>query len=191
MHSARINLLPFECQRARRREYFVRVAIVSIVLATVLIGIAALLLVPTYLFLSGEIAAKKTRLADTESSLHSLNEDELAARLSALSADAAVLTKLLAAPSVSGMMRTILAVAHPGITLSSFSYAPMNTKGSAPGSFTISGIAATRDALRSYQLALEGLPFARSADLPVSAYAQDTAITFTVTLSLASSATMP
>jgi hypothetical protein len=39
--------------------------------------------------------------------------------------------------------------------------------------------------LRSYQLALQGASFARAVDLPVSAYAKDADIAFTVTITLA------
>ncbi len=47
---------------------------------------------------------------------------------------------------------------------------------------TVSGMAATRDALRQYATALGGLPYVSKADLPISAYAKDSDITFTITL---------
>jgi len=46
------------------------------------------------------------------------------------------------------------------------------------------GIAATRDALRNYQIALQNAAFARAADLPVSAYAKDSNISFNITITL-------
>ena len=66
--------------------------------------------------------------------------------------------------------------------LSGFSYTPSSSSGS--GTIALSGISATRDALRGYQLALQGAPFARSAALPVSAYAKDANIDFTITITL-------
>jgi hypothetical protein len=56
--------------------------------------------------------------------------------------------------------------------------------GKAPGTLSVSGIAVTRGALRAYQLALQSAPFAVAANLPVSAYAKDTDIAFTITVTL-------
>jgi Tfp pilus assembly protein PilN len=46
----------------------------------------------------------------------------------------------------------------------------------------ISGIADTREDLRSYESALSALPFVTNADLPISDYAKASAIPFTITL---------
>ena len=97
--------------------------------------------------------------------------------------DAAALNALADIPSASGIFRTVLAVSRPGITLSGFAYTPAGDK--APRVLILSGAAATRDALRSYQLALQGASFALSATLPVSAYAKDTDIAFAITVTLA------
>jgi hypothetical protein len=80
------------------------------------------------------------------------------------------------------MVRDILSIARSGVTLSGFSYATTNEKGAR--TFSISGIAATRDALRTYQLALSGAPFIQTVHLPVSAYAKDSDISFTLTVTL-------
>ena len=83
---------------------------------------------------------------------------------------------------VPAAVNATLAVPRPGVTLSSFTYVP--AAGTNPGTLAISGRAATRDALRSYQLALQSAALARSAVLPVSAYAPDANIAFTVTVTL-------
>ena len=80
-------------------------------------------------------------------------------------------------------MRAVLAISHPGITLSGFDYVP--GAGKNPGTLAISGTAATRDTLRNYQTALQSAPFAVTANLPVSAYAKDTGIPFSITVTLA------
>jgi len=49
---------------------------------------------------------------------------------------------------------------------------------------SVSGTAANREALRTYQLALQGAPFTLTAALPVSAYAKDSDIAFTITITL-------
>ena len=183
MYNEFTDLLPPERQSALTRDYFLRLVVVSAVLVSVLILTAAVLLLPTYVFLAKSASAKETRLATIESALSSANEKDLSARLATLSGDAAVLTTLASTPSASTILRTVLAVPRPGITLSGFSYTPSAKK--VPSTLSISGTATTRDSLRSYQLVLQGTPSVLSAALPVSAYAKDTNIMFTITLTLA------
>lgn len=183
MHNELTNLLPFKRQRALSRDYFLRLGVVSIVLLCLLIFVSAVLLLPTYVFLVDTARAKEARLASIESALSSADEKALSARLAALTNDAATLTALADAPSVSTIIRSAIAVPRPGVTLSGFSYTP--AEGKVPGTLALSGTAATRDALRNYQLALQDSAFAFSATLPVSAYAKDANIAFTITVTLA------
>lgn len=183
MHSELTNLLSLERTRALSRDYTLRVGVIVAVLVTALTGAAAVLLAPTYVFLTGSANAKKIHLAGIESTLFSADEAALSARLAALSSDAAALVTLSNALSVSSVAREMLAIARPGITLSDFSYTP--AKGNVSGTLALSGFAETRAALRNYQLALQETPFAVSAALPVSAYAKDADIAFTITVTLA------
>lgn len=177
------NLLPSERRGALTREYFLRLGVVGLVMASLLVVAAMILLLPTYLFLTDNARTKEAHLAAVTSALASTDQAALIARLSALSGNAAILSALAKAPSASGYLRSVLALSRPGITLSDFAYAPAG--GMSAGTLAVSGTAATRDALRSYQLALESAPFVRSADLPVSAYARDSNISFTITITLA------
>ncbi len=183
MYNELTNLLPPERQSALSRDYFLRLGVVSAVLLGILTIVSAALLLPTYVFLTKSASVKEARLATIEFTLSSADETALSARLAALTSDAAVLTALANVPSVSKVIRTVLAVSRPGITLSGFEYTPVVNK--VPGTLAVSGIAATRDALRGYQLALQGAPFTLSATLPVSSYAKDADITFTITVTLA------
>lgn len=188
------NLLPPERRRAIRRDYFLRFGTVVALFATVLIIAAAALLAPTYVFLARSVAAKEARLASMRSALSSPDDVALSARLAALKSDADALAALAGAPSASAIVRAALAVSRPGVALSGFEYAPATearpgTPGTKSdvvlGTLAVSGTASTRDALRGYQLALERATFARSADLPVSTYAKDRNIPFTITVTLA------
>ncbi len=183
MRNELTNLLPPKRQRALLRDYFLRLGAIGVVLLGVLIFSATLLLVPTYLFLVDSAHAKETRLAATESTISSLNDSGLSVRLAALTSDAAALTALANTPSASGVIRSILAISRPDVTLSGFTYTP--TVAGTQGTIAVSGIAATRDALRNYQLALQGAAFAISATLPVSTYAMGANIAFTITVTLA------
>ncbi len=177
------NLLPPERRRALSREFLLRIIVVAVVLVIILTLSAAVLLIPTYALLGSSADAKRVHLASMEASLSSSDESSLSARLSALSSNAAKLTALSNAPSVSALIQAALLIPRPGITLSGFSYAP-STGASAPATLIISGTSGTRDELRNYQLALQGASFARSATLPVSAYANDTDIMFSITVTL-------
>ncbi|MDO8593645.1 MAG: hypothetical protein Q7R59_01985 [bacterium] len=178
------NLLPLERQRALSRDYLLRIGVIIAVLTTALTLSAAVLLIPTYVLLAESANAKNMQLTKTTATLSSAEELALSARLAALSNNAAALVALSNTPSVSATVRAVLATTRPGITLSGFSYAPSSGSGKDSGTIGLSGVSATRDALRSYQLALQGAPFALSAVLPVSAYAKDANIAFTITVTL-------
>lgn len=177
------NLLPLERRNQLAREYRYRFGVVAVSLVILLLLAAAALLSPTYLFLMGSATAKEARLTGIQASLSSSDQVALSARLATLSSDAAALTALADAPSASAIIRAVLAISRAGITISGFTYTPIS--GTTPATLALSGTSATRDALRSYQLALQNAPFARSVDLPVSAYAKDANISFTITILLA------
>jgi len=183
MHNELTNLLPPERQRFLSRDYVIRVGTVIAVLVTALILSAAALLIPMYVYLNGNESTKKADLARIKASLSSADEVELSARLSILSANAATLVALSNSISVSAVIREILSISHPGIIISGVSFTPSANNGQR--TVVIIGSSATRDSLRSYQLALQGAPFARSAILPVSAYAKDSNIPFAITITLA------
>ena len=182
MNTELTNLLPNSRRGRLVREYKFRLGVIAVVTTVLLILCAGVLLIPTYVFLVETVRAKETRLASVQSTLSSKDEIALAERLSALSDDVVFLTALSEKPSVSGLVSSVLGVSRPGVTVSGFTYAAAD---SGSGTLTVSGIAATRDALRRYQLAMQEAPFVRKADLPVSAYAKDTNIAFTITITLA------
>lgn len=176
------NLLPFSRQRALIREYRFRLGVTFVALFSMLILAATILLIPTYVFLSSSASTKTIHLVDIKST-HSPDEIVLSKRLDALSRDAATILSISNGPSASKIVNSALSVSRPGIMLSAFGYALGSGKNKS--TLTISGSAATREALRGYQLALQGMPFALAASLPVSAYAKDTNIDFTITVTLA------
>lgn len=177
------NLLPLPRQHALSRDYVIRLAVVVAFMLTALVLTAAVLLLPSYVFLTKNENAKKNYLASIESTTSSADEKGLSTRLSALSADTATLIALGHAPSISTVIREILSISRPGIVLSGFSYT--SAVGKKSSTLVLSGIAATRDALRNYQLSMGSAPSVLSADLPVSAYAKDSQITFAITITLA------
>lgn len=183
MRNETTNLLPEERQRTLSHDYFARFVTVAASMLITLTLIAAVLLLPSYVFLAKSEYTKKNHLASIESVLSSADEKSLSAQLSALSAGTATLIALERAPSASTIIREMVVTPRPGIALSGLSYT--SAAGKKSSTLVISGTAATRNALRNYQLALQSAPHALSADLPVSAYAKDSDITFAITITLA------
>ena len=176
------NLLPPEREQLLSRDYALRLGVVVVWFVTALTLVAGALLLPTFLLLTENVSARQAHLTGIESALSSTDESSFAARLDALNAGATTISALARAPSASGMLRQALAVPRSGVTLSALSYTP--AAGGGAGTLTITGAAATRDALRAYQNALSTSSFAHSVDLPVSAYAKDTDIPFLITVTL-------
>lgn len=165
------------------REYVLRFGVVVVWLVSALALVATLLLIPTYVLLINSAQVKQNYLSSANSSVSPAEVNSLSARLATLNANVASLTALEKAPSVSALLQEVLAVSRPGITLSAFTYTPAAS--GKPAAFIVSGTAATRDALRNYQLALQNAPFSQSAALPVSAYAKDADIGFSITITIA------
>lgn len=182
MNTKLTNLLPKERRSALTRDYFLRLSVVCAIMASILLIISAILLVPTYVFLSKNESMKEKNLASVELTLSSKNEAGFSSRLAMLAGNVSLLNDLASAKSVSKTVSSMLEISRSGIILSDFSYAP--DVGTNPGTITISGTAVSRDALRSYQLELSNSPFISSVELPVSAYAKDSDIRFTITVTL-------
>lgn len=181
MNSDLTNLLPIERQSALAREYVLRVGVVAMVLLTILVFMAAALLVPAYVYLTKAANLKQVRLTAISASLSSSDGAALSARLATLTSNATTLSTLVKSTTASSVIRQILTVPHTGVLLSGLSYSA-STK--TPLTITLTGVATTRDTLRSYQLALQSAPFIRSAIVPVSVFAQDINIGFTMSVTL-------
>lgn len=182
MPSELTNLLPPERQARLVREYHFRLGAVIALIFSLLVCVAGILLIPIYIVLSATTSLKETQLVELTSKLSSANEVTVASRLAVLSSNAEALAALSKRSSVSALVRVALALPRTGILLTGF--ARSAAADTTPGTLAISGTAGTRDALRSYQLVLEKASFVRSADLPVSVYAKDANIPFTIILTL-------
>lgn len=175
-----INLLPPERATATRREYFVRLGVVSLLLLAAALVVHGVLLLPSYLYLHQQVVDRQARVASLDAALTGSEGQQVNARVETLDANATYLARLSNAASASASIRTVLSTPHTGIRLIGFTYAP--PLGAAPGRIGVTGIADTRESLRRYDAALAALPFVISADLPISAYAKESDIEFTITL---------
>lgn len=181
MHNRLTNLLPEMSARSLRRQYFLRLIAVALGMLTLLIIAHAFLLVPTYLYARDQAAQSRAALAAQGGGTESLEEKEVQVRTKTLASTTAALAALDALPTASAAIRNVLATPHPGVMLTGFTFSAPQAKQAAK--LGVTGIAASRDQLQQYVTALSQLPFVDTADLPISAYAKERDIPFTVTIS--------
>ena len=182
MYRELTNLLPRSRITALRRDYFLRLGTIAALAAVALIGIHGVLLIPSYVFIEQQTTSYETTLAALEATLATDEEREADVRLSALRDDTAYLTRLESVSTASAAIRALLVLPRAGIHLTNFTFTPPSGEKENEGRMTVAGMADTRDALRRYSLALSALPFVTSADLPISAYAKERDIPFSITL---------
>jgi len=180
MHHELTNLLPLQKKRAFKREYFLRLAVVGLLMLSAVSIFGGVLLVPSYLTFTQELRAKGVRLAQLNATLQSAQERALGERLTRLSADATHLARLETSPSGSTAVRAVLSVPRSGIRLTRISFTP--GAGETDSTMMLSGTAATRDTLRQYEQALSALPYVESSELPISTYAKEAELEFIITL---------
>jgi hypothetical protein len=179
MFSELTNLLPKDLLAAFHRDYYLRVAVVAVSMVAVLVVIHGVLLIPSYLYVQQQLGVQKEALARLAQAKVSDTENQLNQRLGNISSEATYLSGLSKTPTSSGVIQAILAVPRPGIQISGFSFA--SQKGAQP-SLQITGVASTRETLRSYDQALSALPFVSNVNLPISDYAQANNINFSIDL---------
>lgn len=180
MHPELTNLLPADRKRALRRDYFIRVVVVSAYLLALVLTVHGLLLIPAYLYLGQEIAHRESQLAVVQNSASTLENKEIKARIDILETNAARLISQNGRPTASRAMRAVLEAPRTGIRLTGLTYGAAATPEARK--MSLKGVAANREVLRSYVQAVEALPSVTKAELPISAYARERDIEFTLTL---------
>jgi hypothetical protein len=181
MSTSLLNFLPPERTKALSRVYYTRLAVVVLGMVTALALVGAVLMIPTYTYLAQTLESKRALLGSREQT-PAPDEPRSAERAEALGQRIRLLKTVAAAPSPSVTLREVLAVPHESISIFNLHYLPKTAE--KEGTVMISGTAASRETLHAYQRALEATTFARTVDLPVAAYAKDTNIPFTITVSL-------
>ena len=180
MQDESLNLVPRERVQAFRQEYFLRLFTVILLAGMCVVIAHGLLLVPSYIYEQIVIAKQTEHLAQLSAQPIRTGQEETSQQLKTLASDAAYLTRLQATATVSDAIRAILAVPRPGVVLTGIVFG-LSTEDGFP-QIVLSGSATTRDVLRQYALALSHTPGIQSAVVPISAYAEEKNINFTLTL---------
>jgi len=173
------NLLPDDTRRAFMREYFFRLATLTLFLFALVVTLGAVMLAPSYLAFSQELHATEQELARVTAQLENAQDKEVGSRLMRLQDDATHLSRLVDAPSAADAIRAVLQAPHEGIKIAHIAFT-VGTDGKHV--MSLSGSALTRSALQRYEQALRALPFIASLDLPISTYAKEVDLEFIITL---------
>ncbi len=179
MYSKPINLLPLSDVKRAHREYLVRLGTVVTAALSILVFVQMALLFPSYAMLQARHRQLKTA-SEYLAQITAQNIQSIKTRIDALNGQATFFGTLSGAPSATVAIGQVLSIARNGVLLKEITYtAPQKGK---QAQIIISGIANDRRTLQLYQESLQRASYISSADLPVSVYAKNTDIKFTITL---------
>jgi len=176
-----INLIPPEAQRRIRFEYGARVLTVWLLLwalAGVLIGVATL---PSYLLVSERLQSISGELDTVRASADS---DNATARALIIAREQSQLIREAEEmPRFSTVVSVVEAAAKSGISISSYGFS-RDRADLAP--VVVGGTAESRQALASFRDMLLTNPLVTRVDLPISNFARDRDIDFSLSIEVSS-----
>jgi hypothetical protein len=174
------NLLPFEEKKKLKREYKHRLVVVALLILIIAEGILAVLLVPTIILVTSHEEDLKTRLSE----YGALAEEGTGGSFNALLKETTEkLTELSPEKNKALPTEAIIKIveAKPkGVHVERFTYKA--GKDFSTGDIVIEGKSDTREALLLFRKALEGVPGFTTVKLPVSNFAQEKDIPFSMSV---------
>ncbi len=174
-----INLIPQHAKSSITREYWTRVASVWLFILSGVTFIIAALLVPVYVLVNSQIAvyAESAEAAISEANKYDLSSTALVRT----SQDAAKVLKMQSEPEFTEFIALFEALENRAVTIERFEF---SKQGDTLAPISISGNAATRQALADFREALLTNERIDTVFLPISNLAQDKNITFTITITM-------
>ncbi len=135
------------------------------------------LMVPAYVVTNEEVSVREHTLRGLGEKLAGSEDKQVSVRVNALTEKVTKLAGSARAHTTSDALRAILLVPHPGVRITGLSFTP-----GVSGKMILVGTATTRETLRSYVATLGTLPYVSNVDLPISAYAKESNIEFSIVL---------
>lgn len=175
-----MNLLPDTRKHILARVYLLRLAVVTALVFSAVLVVHVVLSVPAFVHVSAQVRENAITLEGLTAQLAGSQAQQVSDRVTALTERATYLAQSARQGTASSALRTMAGVSHPGIRLTSLSYA--QATGSGTAKMTLTGIATSREALRAYVHTLSALPYVAQASLPISAYAKEADIEFSLQL---------
>lgn len=179
MYNKPINLLPLAQVKRVHKEYIVRLSTVVAVTFSILVFVQMALLFPSYAMLQARYSQLKIT-SEYLAQITAQNIQSIKTRINALNARATFFGTLSGAPSATVAIKQVLNITRNGVVLKEITYTA--SKDGKQAQIIISGIADDRRTLQTYQESLQAASYISSANLPVSVYAKNANIKFTITL---------
>ncbi len=173
------NLIPPESKKQLVRLYFVRLISVWSLLWSVSLLLAASLLYPTYLLITGISAAHVDSIASVTERTEVY--DMIVKDFSRSSQEAKLIISSNEEPSLSNLLQTMWLVNGQGVEITSVKLS-RNATGVAPIGLT--GEATDRQALASFRDRLDALAYVTDVNLPIGNLAENQDITFTISITV-------
>lgn len=181
-----MNVLPFAEKRVLKKEYMMRLGVVSLSLVSVVGVLTLVLMLPSYFLSVSKLALAENRLevfnaANPEITTHDLNTTitDINKKLVLLS------VKKDGQDPSDNLTSDIIDTRPLGIVISTIIYSEKKVdKKDTVATFEIHGIASDRATLRSYKTTLLSHPGISQVDLPISDYLEPTNINFSMMITL-------
>lgn len=174
------NLLPPERKKTLKRAYVMRLSATAFLLLSFLVISLTLLQSPILLFKWNQVQALKSEEARSTQELGTIGSTEAGGRIKMMNDNLVYLARLSTTTSAVETVTMITNLPYTDVRLTGLSYTP-SAKG-APGKMIVNGTAATREALQRYVNLLRTIPLVTGADLPISTFAKESDIPFSIAL---------
>ncbi len=180
-----INLLSPQYKIETTREYYMRLGILSVLFSVVLVFIAGVFLIPTYLTVSLDERVKKEELVQLTTS-RDPELEKISTTIQTINKNLATFKEPYIQDSFSqGVLRSVLTLKREGVTLGEFFYAVTETqKEGVVKSFSIRGEALSRENLLMFIAELDKTELFQKVDVPISNLLKDENISFSLDLKL-------
>lgn len=175
------NLLPPAAKKQRQREYAIRVLVISMYSFSFLAIAASVLSIPTIILLQSQLRTIATDYDQSQQADVSFTEaEDVIEEANAFVTDVASMYEYEA---LIPYITAVLEMQTSAITLDSVTVE--RDESYTPATLIVSGKAATRTALPSFEAALESLPQVAAVEIPIENLAREVDVPFTVTVELA------
>lgn len=176
-----INLIPPEARARIVTEYWVRVVTVWLILLAVAATVVGVLLFPAYVLVTSQVnrSATEAEAARAEVGQHNTTTKVL----DAASEEARLIVAGANNPLLTPVVDMIEEIMPEGVEATAYT---LTRQGNAVAPVTLRGTASTRTTLAAFRDALLAHPRIAKVDLPISNFAKDRDISFTVTLTISS-----
>lgn len=177
-----INLIPPEAHTRIKTEYWIRVLTTWLFLLAVAATVVGALLLPAYVLVSSQVSRSAT---DADLARARVGEHDTTTKvLDAAAEESRLVMAMSQTPELMGVVEMIEGLVPAGVEATSYTLARQS---SWVAPVVLGGTASTRTALATFRDALLTHPKIVKVDLPISNFAKDKDISFTVTFTISSS----